>query len=363
MQPWERARSGPRKPEPAEKPYVLLPFATEKPERAVPPGHGLLATVEGGRTVAGVLHFTLSTLTPLHVALGVVGPAHCVQREEFASLPAQVRRYSEAKVRPVPILPGSSLKGAVRSVVEAVSPSCLPVMEVQMEKAVSQYPGRCSDPHQLCPACRLFGNTRYAGHVLFRDLFFKPEELMLYNTPHLWQPGRRNGFKRRYIACGRPAGRKVYYHRTPAEPPSNLERRELIRDRAQASGQLVFEGVRPADLGLLLAALGVDPAAPFPIKVGGGKPVGLGSVRIEVTELLLLTGESVRTQLRQAGRLGTSALPRGETHLTGEALTAWLRAQIEESIRTGALMPDAYARLRAAYSVDGLKKQAPSGPY
>lgn len=361
-----RSRPGPWPTEPAEKPYQLIPFTAPQPQRTAPPGHGLLAQADDDATLAGVLRFTLTTLTPLHVALGIVGLARSAQKEEFAALPVVSQRYSndpKQPVRKVPLLPGSSLKGAVRSAAEALSPSCLPVVERRMRPFVGRHLGRCTTLQQLCPACRLFGNTRYAGHVFFADLRFAPRDLRWHGSPLLWQPGRGAGLKRRYVHGDRPSGRKFYFHRTPAEGD---DLRVVIRQGVSVPGQVVFEGLRPADLGLLVAALGVDPDHPFPIKVGGGKPVGLGSVKIDVTEASLVSQRSSKALFRKTGRLGGGGATRPsepESHLAGEALTGWLRTLLQEAAGQGVLLPSAYDRLQTIYAEEGLQTPAPHQPY
>src|SRR5690606_28139462 len=141
-----------------------------------PAGHAVLTRQGQDQTLAGVLHFTIKALTPLHVALGIVGPADAQHGKEFAALPVTVLRYpDESRGEPVrvPILPGSSFKGVVRAVAEAISPSCVPVAEQRVRGLLGKH-DRCKDVHSLCPACRLFGSIRYAGHVSIGDLRFAP---------------------------------------------------------------------------------------------------------------------------------------------------------------------------------------------
>jgi CRISPR/Cas system CSM-associated protein Csm3 (group 7 of RAMP superfamily) len=87
-----------------------------------------------------------------------------------------------------PIIPGSTLKGVVRSLVEAIltqahlNTICVPF-------AVSVPQGRiqsCSRP-PFCDVCQLFGNTRQRSRVTFHDA--KPtqpsEELSTYTRHHV----------------------------------------------------------------------------------------------------------------------------------------------------------------------------------
>lgn len=134
-----------------------------------------------------------------------------------------------------------------------------------------------------------------------------------------------------------------------------------------ATGHLTFHALRASDLGLLLAALGTDPDHPFPIKVGGGKPVGLGSVKIELNEATLLTERTLQPRLRLSGRLGRSQSEDGEdtasVRLSGEALAEWQRAQIRAATEDGVLLREAYSRLQTIYVDDVGRKPAPDQQY
>ncbi|MFN3929342.1 MAG: RAMP superfamily CRISPR-associated protein, partial [Thermoflexus sp.] len=64
------------------------------------------------------------------------------------------------------IIPGTSIKGAVRSVVEAISNSCVKLITSRERLPPSHQP---CDEDALCPACRLFGVTGYRGRAHFAD--------------------------------------------------------------------------------------------------------------------------------------------------------------------------------------------------
>jgi hypothetical protein len=80
-------------------------------------------------------------------------------------------------------------------------------------------------------------------------------------------------------------GRKFYYHSRPAEderqPPV-----ETLPPGRELCGRIDLENLTAAELGLLFFALGVDGA--ITLKLGGGKPLGLGSLRVVKAELALL---------------------------------------------------------------------------
>jgi hypothetical protein len=46
--------------------------------------------------------------------------------------------------------------------------------------------------------------------------------------------------------------------------------------------------LKPEELGTLLIVLGQDPKYPIALKVGGGKPIGMGTMTVEVTAARVL---------------------------------------------------------------------------
>lgn len=363
--PYESPNSPNHGPTPlAEKPYRFVSSFKPEPKRSGPAGHAVFAGGDGP-VIAAVLHFTITTLTPLHVALGIMGIVRSQRGEEFAALPAMVLRHvDEGNREPVrlPILPGSSLKGAVRAMAEAISPSCVPVADPRVRALLGKH-NRCNDVQALCPACRLFGSAGYAGHVSIGDIMFARGDLRRHKSPLLWKPGRDSAFASRYARQGRLQGRKFYVHRSPAEGD---DVRVVIKSGASASGRIVYAGGRREELGLLVAALGADPDHPFPIKIGGGKPVGLGSVLINIDRVVILEHTSVEKFLRHTGRLGgviNSEQLEAGLDVAGESAAQWLREQIQLARRTGVLLDDPYQQLREILARDGLQKTAPSGPY
>ena len=102
----------------------------------------------------------------------------------------------------------------------------------------------------------------------------------------------------------------------------------------------------------MLTALGLHPSHPFPIKLGGGKPVGLGSVQVVCQRITLLQGADA---LKATGRLGQSQT------LVGDALDKFTTrcAQAADKLIDG----DALGELEAILDEAGLRETAPADPY
>ncbi len=225
------------------------------------------------------------------------------------------------------IIPGTSIKGAVRSVVEAISNSCVKV-HARGERVRSSHQA-CRDEDSLCPACRLFGTTGYRGRVHFVDAVpageIRPEIIRIAD---LWPPRQARG-------------RKFYYskkfRKLDLQPARNHRFLEAVPKGTRFRTALHFENVSPAEMGLLLHAMGLDRSAQdpgkivyaFPIKLGGAKPRCLGSVRFIPRALWLI----------QPGSGFLSALMGDWQAPITENLLAWLS---DESL----LDPQAWERFR-----------------
>lgn len=159
------------------------------------------------------------------------------------------------------IIPGSSLKGFIRSYTEALSPSC--------------FGGECQEG-RLCPCCGIFGAKDYMGRVSFLDAQPSGE----YSTEIVeikirW--GRSNRDR---------GGRRLYYHGDVWEAEKDTgERVEVVPSETQFHFNLLFKNLAEWELGLLILAMGISPKYRFDLKMGGGKNRGLGSIRFELSEI------------------------------------------------------------------------------
>jgi CRISPR/Cas system CSM-associated protein Csm3 (group 7 of RAMP superfamily) len=174
------------------------------------------------------------------------------------------------------LLPGSGVKGAVRALAEALSRSCMPYgAEREDPRPCGPIP-RGASKIPLCPACRLFGATGYRGRVLFEDALPEGEvQTEIIPLPPARSPRRSEG-------------RKLYPRRDfrPPAPGSRIRWVEAVPQGTRFRLRLLAENVDGAELGLLLRALGLEVRAGkleavLAIPMGGGKPLGLGSVKAE----------------------------------------------------------------------------------
>ena len=196
-----------------------------------------------------------------------------------------------------PLIPGSSLKGVIRSVAEALSGSCLTLpMKLDYGQSASYNTPRgfqrCDSKEQLCPACRLFGAMGRGGHFLGKisigdaqaEDVASVENLTLES---LMQPKPRHRVW--YENPQQPAvmrGRKFYYHRPRGAQTTTQGKYnktvEAVKPGTVFAFSVDFTNLENDELALLVFALVLE--AEMCHKVGMGKPVGLGSAKIEVTQ-------------------------------------------------------------------------------
>lgn len=190
------------------------------------------------------------------------------------------------------IVPGSTLKGAVRCVAEAISASCVSVLSWNDRRILNRYPicrvPRGTENIRICPACQIFGTTGYKGHISFSDAL--PDESIeskIIKIAELWGP-RRLIPKRKFYKSGQ------YTELEDQSPEENYRYIEAVPKDSIFVFDLFFENAQESDLSLIFHSMGINQN--FEIKVGGAKPRCLGNVsfearRVRVIEQLILSKE------------------------------------------------------------------------
>ncbi|HHY96194.1 MAG TPA: hypothetical protein GX513_14485 [Firmicutes bacterium] len=302
----------------------------------------------GSRPFQGRICLSLEILTPLHVGSGQLE----IQRLPAEKLVAALPMGADSQA----VIPGSSLKGAVRSLVEVISDSCFPVAHRDIKAYVPSSLNRCTDVRSLCPACRIFGTQGWAARVEFSDVPVPISAITFQGIPTLWQPGRSpQALRARYLRGNLVKGRKTYRHGKPAGGP---DIRQCVKQNTVLKGGFAFHYVTRADLGLVLAAMGVGgsmPGAPpaFPIKIGGGKPVGYGSVSVKVVSVSVVDG--AEGTVRHQGRMSGSSPSQAVGGFVKECVTAAVESQLVNVER--------WHELARALTAQHLKTDSPSRAY
>ncbi len=256
--------------EPLPKPYKFVEISPlRREDRHAPFGH---ERYHPG-TVEGSLQAVLVVRTPIHVWSGEIEPTGRADRPLVKSL---------VRVNGRPVVPGASLKGAVRSIVEAITRSCVRVTRADPRQLPSGA-AACRQPDQLCVACRMFGSMGFQSNVRFSDAVLGPGwQPQIVTIPQLFAPRNR---EKVYYRDQQVVGRKFYMHGRPASGDTPIE---VCPVGAELAFTLQFDNLTDGELGALLIALGQGDGQQAPRlwpKLGGGKPVCYGSVEVRVKAL------------------------------------------------------------------------------
>lgn len=303
----------------APKPYSFVPFSGKKTRQTVP-GHDHLAFK---KHYTGRLTYRLKTLTPIFVGDG----SYALGKDANFPQEKVIRPFYRVAGRPT--IPGSSLKGVARSITEAISPSCITITRVSLGKLpkgvdlAGSYRSNCKPTH-ACPACSIFGRMSQLGKARFGDAHLLGQsKLQLFRLSPLYAPQAFKAPPAYLDKSNKFEGLKFYYHSQPAEaerqPPV-----EVIPAKRVVQGQVDFENLTPAELGLLFFALGMD--GTIALKLGGGKPLGLGSLQVIAADLTLLGDKHY-------------LLPDGdEKTYSGQTLSQFVGQQIEAALSSKLLL-------------------------
>lgn len=208
-----------------------------------------------------------------------------------------------------PVIPGSSLKGVIRTVAEAAGSGCFKLFKGSYKDKQVEFPYQideqlqssgCSSRDSLCICCRIFGSIssrpalNHMGKVSIgeaRAVEYKMGEkvtLAILSTP---KP-RHRAF---YGLQGNPqraAGRKFYYHAGEIAQANESDLNVTVTpvlSGARFNFSIRYNNLTDEELSLLLYSLELEPDLRH--KIGMGKPVGLGSAKILIDSIKVIDPE------------------------------------------------------------------------
>ncbi|SRR5579875_429417 len=306
------------------------------PERRAPAWHHRLVGAGGQHLYTGHLDVEIHVETPLFIADPRGNPLD--PRKPALSIKNKQGEY---------IIPGSSLKGMLRSVVETLGNGCLTLFDglyegdrVNYRREVPEVFQHCDTNTKLCIACRTFGMLKegaqgvFLGKVNIGDARVDAEHIYHYDpiyTKALMNPKpHHDSFyldeERRHIA-----GRKFYFHHPPdrepltesrlifmAGKPANRYIQPLDRD-TRFHVRIDFTNLEADEFAALLLAVALKEDMRH--KIGYAKPLGLGSIYLFPTHLKLVDYATRYTRLGQT---------RGTTIYEEDALWSFLDEHIDK---------------------------------
>jgi hypothetical protein len=274
--PSRNNNAGSSTPELAPKPYEFVSFPKERPHLQRPSGHHKYFSDR----LHGTLYLTLKVQTSLHISTGVVIMGSDLGNNRIPLIKTMVQGVDQKLS-----IQGSSLKGSIRCVYEAITNSTLAVITSKYRSQIPAERLPCRNKQQLCPASRVFGALDWQGLLDFNDAKCESTGFSTGFMPSLYRP--RPEQRKAYFIRDKVAGRKFYYHAIRA-----IDKGQNAGIPVQQAGreyifktQLHFKNMTPEELGTLLVVLGQDPNYPIALKVGGGKPIGMGTMTITVEKI------------------------------------------------------------------------------
>jgi CRISPR/Cas system CSM-associated protein Csm3 (group 7 of RAMP superfamily) len=292
-----------------EKPYALVPFPKQRPTLKPPVGHHRY-TPDGYH---GTLRLTLKVQTALHVSTGIVAMG-----SDVGSRVPLIKTMVQGKDEQL-LIQGSSLKGCIRAIYEAITNSTLAVITNRYRQKIPKDRLPCRSKESLCPASQVFGALDWQGLVHFTDATCESAKSVTGFMPSLYRP--RPDERDAYFNRGQAAGRKFYRHAIKAVDGGN--RGTPVQQAGTEftfKTELHFRNLTEAQLGTLLIALGQDSEHPMALKLGGGKPVGMGTVQVSIPTIEVT--QDVRNRY-------TSYTPPTAETLTGEAVTQFIHEKTQ----------------------------------
>ncbi|MGE5655206.1 MAG: RAMP superfamily CRISPR-associated protein [Actinomycetota bacterium] len=333
------------------KPYQLISLP-EAPQKAKPAGQERFRSDR----LTGKIHLRLTVKTTAFVASGVMAMG-----SDLSSTTKNIPLIKTAVERDRSLLiPGSSLKGAIRSTYEAITRSCLCKITSKYKKDIQPGYSECTiniskKQVEVCPACQIFGAMNWQGLVHFTDAQCEKSGFNTGFMPSLYRP--RPEERKAYFKNGKVAGRKFYYHAVKA-----VDKGQQQGIPVQQAGkeytftvQVRFMNLSQAELGALLIVLGQDADNKIALKLGGGKPIGMGTMVVEVTEI-----QRIQTKQEWRDRYGNyNSEP---ASLTGKPLEEFIKKAIQ-SARTSQLVQSQQLKELAEVLKWPTDREAPEGVY
>lgn len=215
----------------------------------------------------GTIKLRIETLSYLHMGSG-----------EYTEKAGLIYR-TFLKTNGIYTIPGSSLKGCIRTLAEMVSHGCmavLPQKEVQDKIPVR----KTHSFSQSCILCDMFGTRGKKSKVLFSD--FKATEISqnqveIIRVAKSYTPNVNAQIYK--DSKGQIKGYKVYLHGRDYERGEVAL--EAIRPGTVFEGEVIYQNLSDTQLKLLCFALGLSG---LDLKIGYGKNHNLGSIRITAVD-------------------------------------------------------------------------------
>ena len=219
-----------------------------------------------GKLYEGIITITIKTLTPIHISPG----KYSVDENKKIFKPF-------IKINGRMVIPGTSLKGVVRSVAEAVSYSCYTLSNKLDKKKLLD---KSHKGKRKCIICDMFGSMGYKSKVQFSDCYLINGESEIIGLPASFSPNPQSSAY--FDEKGKYKGHKFYKHGILGIQRKGDILYECVRQNAEFKGEVRFKALTEEQIELLCFSLGLS--GDIQPKIGFGKNYFYGSISIESEE-------------------------------------------------------------------------------
>lgn len=211
----------------------------------------------------GYIDLNVTVVDGLHIGSGFK------QIQDKTVYSETIRRDGKA------VIPGASLKGAVRHVARTVSDGCVP--KEYIDRFASEFNLKCSNRKDgnRCIICDMFGMMGRKSKILFSDLVCENPEYEIKEMNAQFLPSLKNPI---YFEQGSIKGYKLYRNKCAKYVLAQRELVEIVKRGSVFKGRLHFFGLTNSELNLLCFALGLG--EDINIKIGGYKTEGIGQIKV-----------------------------------------------------------------------------------
>ena len=181
-----------------------------------------------------------------------------------------------------PVIPGSSLKGAVRQICRAVSQSCVPeeACRISLPRGTTL---RCKTERkaefdQSCIVCDMFGKMGWGSKVFFSDLTAENGKTDRFQAAQQFAPHPEAD---KYLDSYHCHAYKFYKTMISEVTKPKKDLLRAVPPKTVFTGEITYRNLDERELGLLLFGLGQSRT--ISLKLGGYRNEGFGTVNLTLT--------------------------------------------------------------------------------
>lgn len=210
----------------------------------------------------GEIPLRIRTLTPVHIFSGRYNV-----KDNKTIYKTFIRTNGEI------IIPGTSFKGCIRSIAEAISYSCLsPSVKLDKRRLVVKK----HDKDKKCIICDMFGSMGFKSKIQISDFIKKSGKMDIIPLPPSYSPNPNSPY---YLdEDGKYKGHKFYKHGSNDMQQSGSIYHEFVMQGAEFVGKILFKNLTEEQVQLLCFSLGLS--GDINPKIGFGKSYNYGSIEV-----------------------------------------------------------------------------------